>query len=551
MIGFIRRLSSFGLSLTVLGIAVGIVFLLIVTKSSPQPRDQGERSVIVQLQELQPKTTPFIVDAVGVARAQTEADIQAQVAGRIASVHPMLRIGGVIPAGEAAVTIEADDYEANAAAAAAAVARARAALSLELGRRKVAEQEAALVADVAPDLTIDAALALREPQLADARAALAEALSTQKTADLNLQRTEISFPFDALVIAENADIGDFATVGATLGSVADVSTFWVEAEAPQTVVQRLRVRQSGPSSDQLSDDAGNSSEGAGAIAAFPALSDQNTARQASLLSVSGSVSEASRLGIIIAAIDDPLALESENVGAPPILLGAYIKLRISVGNIEDVFEAPAAALRENDLVAVRTAESRLAFRQIELVQRVAESAFIRGDFVQGDALVVSRLATAIPGTLLVTPDEAQNDRSISSYEEELAPTVFASLEPEKPDNNASGDGSLPDVRSGAFYFTAFDLATARKALSATGDIAKDLGRFALDSAQYTHDSMTDFYQCASGRSVERNSAAPAEDCANAGAGNWARAGFHVNKLAKSLTRPTDDENAHASTPQSP
>ena len=84
-----------------------------------------------------------------------------------------------------------------------------------------------------PDLEIDQALALREPQLAEARAVLRQAQSELKTARLRLQRTDITFPFDAMVLNESADIGDFAVVGSNLGAVADISAFWLEVEVPQ------------------------------------------------------------------------------------------------------------------------------------------------------------------------------------------------------------------------------------------------------------------------------------------------------------------------------
>ena len=394
----IKNLSPFKLSLALLGGAFAIAFLLIATRTTPSPQENGEKSIIVNLAPLQPQTEEMIIDAFGVARAANEATIQAQIAGRIEAVHPALRIGGIIPAGETAIQIEKADFEAAVAAANAAVARARSALALEEGRRKVAEREAELIKETTPDLEIDNALALREPQLADARAALTQAQSDLKRARLNLQRTEITFPFDALVLNETADVGDFASVGASLGAVADVSAFWLEVEIPQSTLQRLRTL------------AQTQSENAPARV-FPANgSSAPVARDAEVISLSGSVSDQSRLGVALLEVKDPLARLAENKDAPVILLGSYVDVEINAGTVADVYAAPIAAIRENDQVAVRAADGRLAIRDVDVVHRQASTALVRGAFEPDDELVVSRLTNAIPGMLLETMEEAEQKR---------------------------------------------------------------------------------------------------------------------------------------------
>ncbi|MEM8771284.1 MAG: hypothetical protein AAGD92_06520 [Pseudomonadota bacterium] len=404
-----KRFSSFTLSLLLLVGAGAVAFALIATRSTPSPRENGEKSVIVDIAPLTPQSADIIIEAFGVARAANEASLQAQVAGRIEAVHPNLRIGGVIPAGEPAVRLEKADFEANLASAEAAVARARSNLLLEEGRRKVAEQEARLMGEAAPELEIDRALALREPQLADARAALQQAKSDLQTARLNLQRTDIIFPFDAMVLNETADVGDFAAIGASLGAVADISAFWLEVEVPQVTLQRLRA---------LADATGKNA----AARAFPSGAPSQTVgatndsrerpyRDAEVISLSGSVSDQSRLGVALLSIDDPLARNPENVGRPSILLGSYVNVEINAGEVDSVYRAPIAALRENDQIAVRAADGRLAIRDINVVHRQASSAYIRGAFEPQDELVVSRLANAIPGTLLQTAAEADRKRS--------------------------------------------------------------------------------------------------------------------------------------------
>ncbi len=400
----IKKSNSLPFSLALLGGAIVVAFLMIATRSTPSPQENGEKSIIVDLAPLEPEAADIIIEAFGVARAANEASLQAQVAARIEAVHPNLRIGGIIPAGEPAVSLEKADFDAAVAAAEAAVARARSTLALEQGRRKVAEREAELISDAVPDLEIDRTLALREPQLADARAVLRQAESDLKSARLRLQRTDITFPFDALVLNETADVGDFASVGASLGAVADVSAFWLEVEIPQAMLQRLRTL------------AAAQTENAPAKA-FPTGGDDADAaesssyRQAEVISLSGSVSDRSRLGIALLAVADPLARLPENRDAPSILLGSYVNVRIDAGEVQDVYSMPVAALRENNQVAVRAEDGRLAIRDVEVVHQQASLVLVRGEFGPDDEVVVSRLANAIPGMLLQTAEEADRERS--------------------------------------------------------------------------------------------------------------------------------------------
>ena len=119
------------------------------------------------------------------------------------------------------------------------------------------------------------------------------------------------------------------------------------------------------------------------------------------------------------------------------------------------------ALRENDQVAVRAADSRLAIRSVDVVHRRAADALIRGNFLPDDELVVSRLTNAIPGMLLQTAEEADRQRTLgepgdneetqrvsdrgaalrAADQEESAISPIKADEPEKSGNNATGSAT--------------------------------------------------------------------------------------------------------------
>ena len=107
--------------------------------------------------------------------------------------------------GDVLVRIDARDIHLSIEQQRAAGARANADLALERGRKAVAEQEWQLFAgDKAQG---EADLALRGPQLRTAEVGLKGAKSGLDQAKLQLSRTVIRAPFDALVRSNSVEVG--------------------------------------------------------------------------------------------------------------------------------------------------------------------------------------------------------------------------------------------------------------------------------------------------------------------------------------------------------
>ncbi|MEM9989720.1 MAG: hypothetical protein AAF723_09405, partial [Pseudomonadota bacterium] len=73
------------------------------------------------------------------------------------------------------------------------------------------------------------------------------------------------------------------------------------------------------------------------------------------------------------------------------------------------------------LVAVRTSEDILAFREVTVAHERGEQVYLQGAFLPGDQLVTSRLSTAIPGALLKTTEEMSQDRQREQQREDAPP----------------------------------------------------------------------------------------------------------------------------------
>jgi len=138
-------------------------------------------------------------------------DLAPQVSGVIASISPALRAGGTFKANEVLVSIDAKDFELRLKQALAEVASARSNLQLQQAKSDNAKRNYALLH---PKKAVPPLVAL-QPQISQARAQLAGAITRADIAKLDLARTKISLPFNGKVTQSSAEIGQLLTSGKT------------------------------------------------------------------------------------------------------------------------------------------------------------------------------------------------------------------------------------------------------------------------------------------------------------------------------------------------
>lgn len=208
--------------------------------------------------------------ASGFVVAQRRAAVASKASGRLLELR--VREGTRVKAGELLARLDASDVQAQLAVAQAAVGQAQALAAqgqallrqaqVELAN---AEQESARTAQLlqqgfvsaqaqdAAQRRLDAARAT----VASAQAGAAQGLSgvTQARAQLGVQAvaqgyTEIRAPFDGVVLAKNANVGDlitpFSNAAGSQGAVltlADLSTLEVEADVSEGSLAKVKVGQ--------------------------------------------------------------------------------------------------------------------------------------------------------------------------------------------------------------------------------------------------------------------------------------------------------------------
>jgi RND family efflux transporter MFP subunit len=353
------------------------------------PQSKRERppvpTPLVDVIDSAPRNFPLTLEAAGPVVSAYQLEIRPQVGGRILALHPDFEPGGRIPAGEMVLRIEPDDYRLAVSAAEAQIAKARAAIALEQGRRVVAREE---LATLGSSVTLDAqsrALALRQPQLRQVQAELAAAENQLERARLDLARTELSLPFDVVVLERTRVRGEVVAARELVGRVTRADEYWVELRVTPQVLRRLRVREGDrPGSRVIVRHAGETFAG-------------------EVVRIRAELASGSRLAGVIAAI--PVSESARRL----LLLGSYVKAEIDAGEMAQVVAVPRRALRDNRRVWVVDDADTLQVRDAEVRWESGQALLLDRDALHpGDQVVVSRISGLVPGAAVrsraVDPD---------------------------------------------------------------------------------------------------------------------------------------------------
>ena len=157
-----------------------------------------------------------------------QVPIQSQVAGRVVWQSESLVPGARVAADTPLVRVEATDYRLALTARTAEVDRARLNLEVERGRQTVAEREWTEFGGGGSE----SELARRGPHVHLAEQTLRAAESAAQRARVELGRTTVRAPFNAVVVNEQVDVGQLVGPQAPLGSLVGTDRFWVQVSIP-------------------------------------------------------------------------------------------------------------------------------------------------------------------------------------------------------------------------------------------------------------------------------------------------------------------------------
>lgn len=369
------------LCLALIGLGLLGTVLFIKTAPKAEKKRPPKSATLVETVPLKQSDETVVLHLAGTLIPAQEIMLRPRVGGEILSVHPDFIEGGLLPQGSELLRIDPTDYELELANAESAHASAQFDYKRELGRQEVAQREWYLLkSDDATELEEE--LALRKPNLAAIQARLKAAKAWEKRARLNLERTNIRAPFNALVLERLADLGSQAAPQNNLARLVGTDRFHVVTSVPLDRIDWISIP--------------------GSAATIRSASGKT--REGRVVRLLGNLEPQGRMARVLIEVDDPLCLQS-GPASHRLLLGEYVQVEVQGSTLDQVFRIPRSALHNNREIWIAK-EGHLDIRQVETLWRDARSVLLRNHLAENELLITSNLSAPIQGMKLNTGNSA-------------------------------------------------------------------------------------------------------------------------------------------------
>ncbi|WP_299439869.1 efflux RND transporter periplasmic adaptor subunit [uncultured Rhodospira sp.] len=440
MLGFVSR--HWRKTLVVPPVALGVALIMVMAGGKAPPvRAEGAevarpaRVIAVPAVDLVPRATGF-----GQVTPEHVWQAVAQVAGRLVEVHPRLKRGAILEKGTVVARIDPSAYkltlrerevelreleidEQNARSLIDIQERA-----VEVARRDLNRQRELRGSGAASQAALDqaeTALLNAEQNLQNLRNTLnlipvqrALAQARLEQAQLDVENTTLTAPFDIRVAKVNVVESQFATVGEVLAEGDSIDVAEVEAQFTFNELAPLMHNISG---DAMRRAASENRIGAAleAEAVVRLLGGGELAQvvewPARLVRVSDTVDPQTRTFGVIVAVEG--SYQSARPGVrPPLVKNMFVEVELRGQPVPGVIIVPRLSVHDGHVYVLDDAD-RLEKRPVRVHAVQGDLAVVAGGLSEGDRLVVSDLIPAVEGMLIEPrPDPAERARLIAAAE---------------------------------------------------------------------------------------------------------------------------------------
>jgi multidrug efflux system membrane fusion protein len=360
------------------GLATFYAMKIAASKSKRRPAE--ERAPTVAVVKVFKADLPVVVNATGIVSPARQVEMIPEVAGRIVGLSKKAIPGGRFKKGEVIARIDPRDYELAIDQEQSRVRQAKLELELETGRGEIAEREWKLMKQNRDEPGNP--LLLRTPQMETAKENLQAATSGLKRARLNLERTVLRAPFNAIVLAKYVDIGQLAGPSTRVVTLIGTDQLWINASV--SVEQLSAIEIPGLNSDK----------GSQATVVHELQPTKRIERKGQVLKLQGQLDALNRTAKLLIGIDKPYDTNGQEL---PLLPGAYVKVSIHGRLLHDVYRVPRTAVFNDDSVWEVDQKNRLKRNTVKTVWRARDWVVISEGLVDGARVVTSPLSLPIPG----------------------------------------------------------------------------------------------------------------------------------------------------------
>ena len=357
----------------------------------------------VNVLEVSVGEAPVQIRALGTIRPYQETNINARVSSQVVFLSENSDIGAIVKKDEVLVKLDADTYVNTLRLKKSDLAKAKAAYELEMGQQSVAKAEAEQLKQLSSSFigeVIISDLALRAPQLAQAKADVEAAEAAVKMAQLDVDYTTIKAPYNSMVTERNVSVGSLTNTQDNLMTLVGIDEYRIEAAVAIDKLTSLNLKKNANSKVQITTSTG-------------------VVREGRIIRHVASLDSATRMGRILISIPDPLGIKNN---APALILGDHAEVVFKAGTLENSGIVPRRALQPNDsvFVAMPVTQNKddgsdedgvqyvLDIREVDIAWKDLDNVYIRSGLENSEYVITSVIPTAIQGMPLTISNIVKN-----------------------------------------------------------------------------------------------------------------------------------------------
>ena len=375
-----------------IGIMVGCILFAALLLRTPTVVDEVAPEIIavsVRVTQVRADSVRLYVESQGKVQASRVASLSAPVAGPVEWISSAMEAGGFVAQGETLLRLQSSDYE-------IAKARSNAAMQQAQAEAIFASNELERLGELADKRLASDAQLQGAKRTADVNAArLADAQASFRQAELDLERTNIRAPFDAIIQSRDVELGQYVSRAQSVAVLLGADE--VEVRVPLAIRQLefldVPLGMRGELADELAPDVtlkgfygGEEYSWSGKLVRTEAVIDANSNTVQTIIRVRQPDTGAPFTG----------ASSSKNAQIP-LPIGLYVKASIEGKLVHDLISLPRSVIRNNNQVLVVDAENKMYYRDIEIYRLEEDRVLISGGLLPGEFICTSPIQAVVNG----------------------------------------------------------------------------------------------------------------------------------------------------------
>ncbi len=398
-----RKLTGYVVAMVILVGSGFLAYYLVSLAPEPERSEPPPQIPFAQTAKVVAGSGAIPVYGAGTVRASAEIDVAPLVSGRVVWVNPAFQSGGRIRAGQAIFRIDKEDYLHRLRQVEAELESRR--ISLFVAKEEAAfaraefEQYSRQQQQAGAPAGEPGPLALREPQIKAAQAAMDQVESRLADARLALSRTEVQAPFNGYVRQESLDVGQFVTAGQPVGRLfaSDAVEVVVPlSDANAGLIPGLWKLRAGDSRRRV------------AARVSARFGDKSYAWKGYVDRAEVSLDRQTRTIDSILRVPNPFGSGTPTDGTdatgstPPLLVGKFVEAEIQGLAPESYFRVPRPALHPGNEVWTVSEDKRVQVVPVRVLQRVNDEAFVIGALEDGQPVITGGIQHVTEGMIVQT-----------------------------------------------------------------------------------------------------------------------------------------------------